>query len=185
MLVLTCMVFVLFLPPSFSYLLEDECDMLHGQGCICNMSQVLEDLESILLSPSGIRFPKYMSDVSIRIAQYKCKAFNPLPRGFDITLLTAPSRVAGLPNDTDRQSISIEEFNKAIYEYTIVDNGKIVIFFCVAYCVVKYIPGVHRQYFAISTCKSIMPHALVFKVCTKSHSLILKNEFFMSLLKHR
>ncbi|XP_026679896.1 uncharacterized protein LOC113467736 [Diaphorina citri] len=106
---------------------EDECDLLYGQGCICNMSQVLLDIESILQSPVGIKFAnEVMSDVSIRIVQYKCSAFKPLPRGFDITLLTTPSRVGGMLNDTDKLSMSSEQFNKAIFEYTLIENANVV-----------------------------------------------------------
>ncbi|KAL1464533.1 hypothetical protein WDU94_004167 [Cyamophila willieti] len=127
MLILCFMVLAFFNRSFLSSLQEDECDLLYGQGCICNMSQVLQDFENILQSSTGFKvIATFLSDASLRIVQYKCSSFMPLPRGFDITLLTTPTRVGTLTEDVVKVSMTSEDFNKAIYEYTLIENANII-----------------------------------------------------------
>lgn len=129
-MIITFLLLLTFYKTSSS-VFEDECDILYGQGCICNISQVMLDIEAILETPVSIHFVNdLLSEVSVRIVQYQCKSYKPLPRGFDVTLKTTPSRLGGLMNDSGRQGVSTEDFSKAIYEYTLVENGE-----CIAHCI--------------------------------------------------
>lgn len=159
----TVLMILFTLQITTSNIQEQQCDFLYGQGCICNLSQVLADIQDILTYPVSVHFVNdLLSEASVRIVQYQCKDYKPLPPGFDVTLQTTPSRVAGLSNDSGRLSFSSEEFAKRLYEYTLVENGK-----CNGHCLTSEILGAYKIQNQHNTFARYLPTLLYGRNCRR------------------